>query len=205
MRCSPASEQVFDGLRQPKRAGFRRLRRIRRHASLPNAVDRIGLHHPPLECCPTAHSLALVNAESLRRLRSRYDGSPDMRVDFDVTTAVPDGRPATSRRLFEPTASGPWRGSIAGIDLNGPVTVLAYGTDELGAGPRLHVHPYDETFIVIEGNVRFSIGDAQIDASGGDVVLGPAGVPHKFVNLGPDRLQTIDIHHSPKWIQTDLE
>ena len=39
----------------------------------------------------------------------------------------------------------------------------------------------------------------------GEVVLGPAGVPHRFENLGPGRLQTVDIHHSPRWIQTDLD
>ena len=38
-----------------------------------------------------------------------------------------------------------------------------------------------------------------------EVLLGPAGVPHRFVNLGPGRLQTLDIHHSPRWIQTDIE
>lgn len=127
------------------------------------------------------------------------------RKDFDPATITPDGRPATRARLFDPVDDGPWRGSVAGIELGGAVTVLTYGTDILGAGPRLHVHPYDETFIVIEGQVRFFVGDAIVDASAGDVVLGPAGVPHKFKNLGPGRLQTVDIHHSPRWIQTDLE
>ena len=127
------------------------------------------------------------------------------RRDFDPSTVQADGRPATRAMLFDPATGGPWRGSVAGIDLNGPVTVLAYGTDEPGVGPRLHVHPYDETFIVIEGRARFFVGDTVLDASAGEVVLGPAGVPHKFENLGPGRLQTIDIHHSPRWIQTDLE
>jgi mannose-6-phosphate isomerase-like protein (cupin superfamily) len=127
------------------------------------------------------------------------------RKDFDPATITPDGRPATRATLFDPVGGGPWRGSVAGIELGGAVTVLTYGTDTLGAGPRLHVHPYDETFIVIEGQVRFFVGDAIVDASAGDVVLGPAGVPHKFKNLGPGRLQTVDIHHSPRWIQTDLE
>jgi mannose-6-phosphate isomerase-like protein (cupin superfamily) len=44
-----------------------------------------------------------------------------------------------------------------------------------------------------------------IEASAGEVVLGPVAVPHRFENLGPGRLQTIDIHHSPEWIQTDLD
>ena len=127
------------------------------------------------------------------------------RNDFDPSTVQPDGRPASRVRLFDPATGGPWRGSVAGLDLNGAVTVLAYGTDETGVGPRLHVHPYDETFVVIEGRARFYVGDTVLDASAGEIVFGPAGVPHKFENLGPGRLQTIDIHHSPTWIQTDLE
>ena len=127
------------------------------------------------------------------------------RNDFDPATVTPDGRPATQARLFDPSAEGPWRGAVAGLALGGPVTVLAYGTDTIGVGPRLHVHPYDETFVVIAGRGRFYVGDAVIEASAGEVVLGPAGVPHRFENLGPGRLQTIDIHHSPEWIQTDLD
>jgi mannose-6-phosphate isomerase-like protein (cupin superfamily) len=127
------------------------------------------------------------------------------RHDFDPATALLDGRPAARETLFDPAGNGPWRGVVAGASLGGPVTVLAYGTDTIGEGPRLHVHPYDETFVVVAGRARFTVGGAVIEASAGMVVLGPAGMPHKFENLGPGRLQTIDIHHSPEWIQTDLE
>lgn len=127
------------------------------------------------------------------------------RRDFDPATVKPDGRPAKKVRLFDPAIGGPWRGSVPGLTLGGQNTVLTYGTDTVGAGPRLHVHPYDETFIVTEGRARFFVGEAMLDAEAGDVVFGPAGVPHRFENLGPGRLQTIDIHHSPEWIQTDLD
>jgi len=127
------------------------------------------------------------------------------RRDFDPATVQPDGRPPARERLFDPAADGPWRGVVEGVALRSEVTVLSYGTDEIGVGPRLHVHPYDETFIVVAGHARFFVGDTIIDASAGEVVLGPAGVPHRFENLGPGRLQTIDVHHSPTWIQTNLD
>lgn len=127
-----------------------------------------------------------------------------MRRDFDIGAIEPDGRDAKSATLFDPKKPGPWRGSVAGDELSGPVTVLTYGTDTIGEGPRLHVHPYDETFIVVEGNARFFVGNETLDAGAGQVVLGPAGVPHRFENIGPGRLQTIDIHHSPRWVQTDI-
>src|SRR5690606_12032614 len=127
------------------------------------------------------------------------------RKDFDPATIAPDGRPAARARLFDPGADGPWRGVVEGIVMGGAVTVLAYGTDTVGAGPRLHVHPYDETFIVVAGRARFFVGATILEAGAGETVFGPAGVPHRFENIGPDRLQTIDIHHSPRWIQTDLD
>lgn len=127
------------------------------------------------------------------------------RKDFDPASFQPDDRPPTRARLFDPAGEEPWRGSVEGLALGGAVTVLTYGTDTVGAGPRLHVHPYDETFVVVEGRARFVVGETAIEAGAGEIVFGPAGVPHKFENLGPGRLQTIDIHHSPRWIQTDLE
>ncbi|MGJ4801915.1 cupin domain-containing protein [Luteimonas sp. SDU82] len=126
------------------------------------------------------------------------------RKDFDPSTVAPHGRAPTKARLFDPGVGGPWRGSIEGIAMGGAVTVLAYGTDTPGAGPGLHVHPYDETFIVVQGRARFFVGGTVIEAAAGEIVLGPAGIPHRFENLGPGRLQTVDIHHSPRWIQTDL-
>ena len=126
------------------------------------------------------------------------------RTDFDPTSLTPDDRPATKLRLFDPAVDGPWRGHVAGEALSAGATVLAYGTEEVGAGPGLHVHPYDELFVVLVGRARFFVGDQVIEAEAGEMVLGPAGRPHRFENLGPGRLQTIDIYLSPRWLQADL-
>ena len=127
------------------------------------------------------------------------------RRDFDPATVVPDGRTPAKARLFDGTLGGPHRGSVAGDTLGTNITVLAYGNDEPGIGPVLHVHPYDEVFVVQQGRARFFVGDEVIDAEAGETVMGPAGVPHRFINLGPGRLQTLDIHLSPRWIQTNRE
>ncbi len=74
-----------------------------------------------------------------------------------------------------------------------------------GSGPRLHKHPYEEVFVVQEGTVTFTAGDDVIEASGGQVVVVPAGVPHKFVNCGTGRLRQIDIHASNRFITEWLE
>lgn len=127
------------------------------------------------------------------------------RRDFDPSTASPDGRKPAKAKLFDGTLPGPFRGSVNGETLDTQITVLTYGNDEPGTGPALHIHPYDEVFVVQQGRARFFVGDDVIDAVAGEVVFGPAAVPHRFINLGPGRLQTLDIHLSPKWIQTNLE
>ena len=74
-----------------------------------------------------------------------------------------------------------------------------------GAGPDLHRHPYAETWIVRSGRGRFTADGEDVDAGPGDiVVVGPA-TPHKFKNVGTERLDVICIHASPRMIQEDLE
>jgi len=98
----------------------------------------------------------------------------------------------------------PLRGLLEGKSLQTGITLIRYVTDVVGEGPTLHVHPYDEIFTITEGRARFTVGDKVIDAETGDVVLGPANVPHGYQNLGPGRLDSLDIHLSPEWIQFNL-
>jgi len=95
------------------------------------------------------------------------------------------------------TAPDCWNGEWQDPAGESGVSIIFNQTDEIGYGVKLHRHPYAETFIVRGGQVRFTLGDQTILASAGDILVAPAGVPHSFVNLGPDRLDMIDIHASP--------
>ena len=74
-----------------------------------------------------------------------------------------------------------------------------------GDGPRLHRHPYEEIFVVIEGSATFYLGDEKVQVTTGDIVIGPANVPHRFVNNGPGALRQIDIHASDHFVTEWLE
>jgi mannose-6-phosphate isomerase-like protein (cupin superfamily) len=74
-----------------------------------------------------------------------------------------------------------------------------------GDGPRLHSHPYEEVFIVEEGEATFTVGEEVIVVTRGQVVVAPPNVPHKFVNSGIEVLRQVDIHVSPQMITTWLE
>jgi quercetin dioxygenase-like cupin family protein len=74
-----------------------------------------------------------------------------------------------------------------------------------GEGPRLHRHPYEETFILQAGTATFTIGDETIVGEPGHVLIVPPNTPHKFVNSGDTRLQQVSIHSAPEMSQEWLE
>ena len=74
-----------------------------------------------------------------------------------------------------------------------------------GGGPGLHTHPYAEVFVVQEGGVTFTVGDETVEATAGQVVIVPPGVPHKYRNAGTRRARHIDIHTSGRMDTAWLE
>ena len=102
--------------------------------------------------------------------------------------------------------AGRWSGRVEGKDLGGTAcTILFVSIDAPGKGASLHWHPYDEVFIVREGRALYQIGEETTEAGPGDILLGPARVPHRFTTLPGGRFESVDIHLSPEWIQHDLE
>jgi mannose-6-phosphate isomerase-like protein (cupin superfamily) len=93
---------------------------------------------------------------------------------------------------------------VQGHKHNAAVSVIVVDVPP-GSGPRLHRHPYEEVFVIQDGTATFTAGDQTIEASGGQVVIVPCGVPHKFVNSGEGRLRQVDIHASDRFITEWLE
>jgi mannose-6-phosphate isomerase-like protein (cupin superfamily) len=75
---------------------------------------------------------------------------------------------------------------------------------ESGEGPPLHKHPYVEVAFIIEGRARITIGKEQREVEAGGIAIIPAETPHCFVNSGDTTLRQIDVHASPRFVQTDL-
>jgi len=78
-----------------------------------------------------------------------------------------------------------WLGALAefkatAADTGGQMTIVEV-TEPAGAEAPLHVHYRDdEGFWILEGDVTFEVGDETIEASVGDYVFGPRGIPHRF-------------------------
>lgn len=101
--------------------------------------------------------------------------------------------------------SGNWRGEFAGGAHGAGISLIFSRIEKVGGGPRLHRHPYPETFIIRNGRARFTVGDETIEVVAGQIVVCPANVPHKFENLGPGLLEQIDIHEAGEFETEWLE
>jgi quercetin dioxygenase-like cupin family protein len=100
--------------------------------------------------------------------------------------------------------SGPGAIAFTGADHGAGVSFFI-SRNPPGEGPGLHRHPYEETFIVERGRVRFTVGDEELEAGPGDIVVAPAGVPHAFVNVGDEPLRSVNLHPvarmETEWLQ----
>jgi mannose-6-phosphate isomerase-like protein (cupin superfamily) len=74
-----------------------------------------------------------------------------------------------------------------------------------GGGPSLHVHPYEEIFVVQEGEAIFTINGQKLIVRAGQIVVAPREQPHKFINSGTGRLRSINIHPSERVVQRWIE
>jgi mannose-6-phosphate isomerase-like protein (cupin superfamily) len=69
-----------------------------------------------------------------------------------------------------------------------------------GGVVQLHQHPYQEIFIIEEGEATFTVGSVVVEAHAGQIIMVPAETPHKFVNTGDRQLRQVDIHTNRKII-----
>ncbi|MGB3374596.1 MAG: cupin domain-containing protein [Microbacterium sp.] len=88
---------------------------------------------------------------------------------------------------------------------HGAAVSYFYIDNQPGQGSGLHWHPYPETWVLLEGEATFEVGDERISATAGDTVTGPAFAPHRYTNTGTGTMRLICIHASPVMIQTDLD
>lgn len=95
--------------------------------------------------------------------------------------------------------------NLEGYVSGSQISIIQEYTDRAGSGPRLHQHPYSETFIVRRGEALFTAGDEQLVVGGGQVLVVPALVPHKFEVLDRGFFESIHIHASDRFVTEWLE
>jgi quercetin dioxygenase-like cupin family protein len=119
--------------------------------------------------------------------------------------------------MAEPLFERSGGGDALGNPLGGTVVFKARGEQTDGAltafevavppgeGPPLHVHANEEeTLYVLEGDVRFKLGDDLRVASAGAFAFVPRGKPHTFQNVGSSPARLL-IHFAPAGMERFFE
>ena len=65
-----------------------------------------------------------------------------------------------------------------------------------GNGVDIHVHPYAETFVLLEGSGRWTAGDDVVDLQPNQMLVVPPETPHGFRNTGEHPLLVVSVHES---------
>jgi mannose-6-phosphate isomerase-like protein (cupin superfamily) len=93
--------------------------------------------------------------------------------------------------MAEPLVAAPLAG--ASVGLAGGRFVIAEWRDAGGVRERplyiapLHTHlEEEEAWYVLEGRLRFLVAGRELEASAGELVIGPPGEPHTYWNPGPE-------------------
>ena len=69
---------------------------------------------------------------------------------------------------------------VSASERQSAVSVLRHRAP-FGDSPPLHIHlTEDEIFYMLEGQVRFRLGDTERKAAAGDTVFAPKGIPHTY-------------------------
>jgi mannose-6-phosphate isomerase-like protein (cupin superfamily) len=65
-----------------------------------------------------------------------------------------------------------------------------------GGSVELHTHPYSETFLLLEGEGRWTAGDTVVELRPATMLVVPPETPHGFRNVGETPLLVVSVHES---------
>ena len=98
-------------------------------------------------------------------------------------------------------AGGPLTFKVRGEQTGGSLTAIENVIGP-GDGPPVHVHANeDEAWYVLEGRLRFLLGEDLAEAPAGTFVFVPRGTPHAFQNVGEQPARIL-VLFTPAGIET---
>ena len=95
--------------------------------------------------------------------------------------------------------------SVEGYLIGSPVSIIREYASTPGSGPRLHRHPYVETFVIHRGRALFTVGDKQVVGAGGQILVVPALVAHRFEVLDGGTYEATHVHANDRFVTEWLE
>lgn len=81
-----------------------------------------------------------------------------------------------------------------GRDHGAGVSFFVITSNARGDGPDPHRHPYEETFVMLDGTTDFTVDGKIVTAGAGTIVVVPAGAVHSFKTASDGLTRQVNIH-----------
>jgi quercetin dioxygenase-like cupin family protein len=108
-----------------------------------------------------------------------------------MSDAVPVALGPDGGRTFSNPLGGGVTMKLSAAETGGSLNVFESVVDP-GEGPPVHLHVgEDEAMYVVEGTVRFKLGEKLDEMSAGGLAFIPRGLPHAWQNVGTGRARLL--------------
>jgi mannose-6-phosphate isomerase-like protein (cupin superfamily) len=166
---------------------------------LPDKATAVVTYWTDASCTRGPDLAARLEALGYSDVRTYREGVEDW-----VGAGLPVDRPRAVRTNLAELALGPTAALFEGHPRAGVDISMFVTRTPPGRAVELHVHPYAETFLLLEGRGRWTRGEEVVELAPEDVIVVSLDTPHGFRNVGDVALLVVSVHERGTLRQTWL-
>jgi mannose-6-phosphate isomerase-like protein (cupin superfamily) len=167
--------------------------------ALPDKTAAIVTYSTDAGCTRGPALAARLQALGYTDVRLYREGIADW-----VVAGLPVERPRGVQFNLAELALGPTAFLFEGFPRAGVDISMFVTRTPPGRAVELHVHPYAETFLLLQGRGRWTRGDDVVELAPEDMIVVPPDTPHGFRNISDVALLVVSVHERGTLRQTWL-
>jgi mannose-6-phosphate isomerase-like protein (cupin superfamily)/rhodanese-related sulfurtransferase len=167
--------------------------------ALPDKAATIVAYSTDGDCSRAPDLAARLEALDYADVRVYRQGIEDW-----IGAGLPVERPRAVTLTLSDLALGPTAFLFEGFPRAGVDISMFVTRTPPGRAVELHVHPYAETFLLLEGRGRWTCGEEVVELEPEGVLVVPPDTPHGFRNIGDVPLLVVSVHERGTVRQTWL-
>lgn len=167
--------------------------------ALPDTTAALVVYSTDADCGRATELAARLEALGCPDVRIYREGIEDW-----VRAGLAIERPRAVTLELSDLALGPTAFLFEGFPRAGVDVSMFVTRTPPGRAVELHVHPYAETFLLLEGRGRWTRGEETVELQPEGMLVVPPDTPHGFRNVGEVPLLVVSVHERGTLRQTWL-
>ena len=165
--------------------------------ALPDTTAALVVYSTDADCGRATELAARLEALGCPDVRIYREGIEDW-----VRAGLAIERPRAVTLELSDLALGPTAFLFEGFPRAGVDVSMFVTRTPPGRAVELHVHPYAETFLLLEGRGRWTRGEETVELQPEGMLVVPPDTPHGFRNVGEVPLLVVSVHERGTLRQT---